>query len=372
MTNVRSALIAVVLAALASLVVAASAHAAEPVQLGALTGEWLAPVGPPFYAQPAVGVDATGNVTVALNRTPDLGISVIERDAASGAWSAPLDLGASFGAIGRPGLSVNARGDALVAWWGPAPAADPRPALLARFRPAGGTWGPVETIAGPPATAPGGENLVTPLVHLDVGGGAVAVWSLREPGNFDAFRFGDHESIQAGSRTASGWSAPIELGQARTADLRLRLAGNAAGEAVALWTEFAPAIIGPPLPGDPRQAIRAATRSGATGTWGPATDVFRSPDPADFPFTSAVAVTPDGTAHALVALRHLKPDPVLGDQAIWASRQVPGGAWEAPVPVSTPELGVWASDAWTGVDSAGRITAVWRAQRVQFPDLGTP
>jgi hypothetical protein len=154
--------------------------------------------------------------------------------------------------------------------------------------------------------------------------------------------------------------------------INLSMDMNARGDAVAVWTAYAPVIVGgPPPAGVPAQAVRVAVRSAGSGGWMPAADLFRSANPSEFPLALAAAVAPDGTLHALFAVRH-RLDARVGDQPLYATRRPPGGDWSAARLLSRVQGGVAVEQAWLATDGRGHVTALWRSERVQLPGGGMP
>ncbi|MCW2993413.1 MAG: hypothetical protein JWQ18_908 [Conexibacter sp.] len=138
--------------------------------------------------QPAIAVGREGTVVAAWPELVEDGIAMrVALRAPDGSFSAPQTLShLTFGwSYDTPAVAVDAQGNATVAW-------DVEGVVYAAYHPAGGTWGPVQTLSTGTASA----------VSLAAGadGGAIAVWqgahaiegAIRPHG---AARFGDATAI---------------------------------------------------------------------------------------------------------------------------------------------------------------------------------
>jgi hypothetical protein len=235
-----------------------------------------------------VGVDSAGNVFVAWARsgTEGLVVQAAVRPVESGVWGPPVDVSVA-GAVGAPSLAVGPGGQAVLAWvlstgvvqatvwtgvWqapvdlgsgaasdvavavsasGDAAAAwssrrDASVIVQAAFRSRGSGWTPAGDVA-----ATGRSESAAPQVAIDVAGNAHAVWV------GSAGRALVQGSTR--SRASSAWSPPVEISPPDRDASDPRLALDAAGNAVAVWTE---------AEGVTRAAIRPAA-----GPWQPAVDL---------------------------------------------------------------------------------------------------
>jgi hypothetical protein len=100
----------------------------------------------------AVARTPSGDVVAALERKAGTGGGIFVLDfakARAGAGTgAPPETRVSDDTDGfLPELATDAAGNALVSWYDPSDGGEDLPALRARYRPAGGTWGPTETLA---------------------------------------------------------------------------------------------------------------------------------------------------------------------------------------------------------------------------------
>jgi hypothetical protein len=135
--------------------------------------------------------------------------------------------------LGYVTTSTNPRGDTLVAWTqvtsmvpgklGPGAVTS---VLQARFRPAGGGWGPTQQVSV------SGHFVIFPKCAVDANGRAFVVW-LEETSNYD---------VMAAVRTPSGaWSAPASITQGGARLINQEqpdLAVDARGDAITVWHQL--------------------------------------------------------------------------------------------------------------------------------------
>ena len=143
---------------------------------------------------------------------------------AGGSFGAPVPISSGTGAVGsgRPALAVDAAGNAI-ATWTQSDGSNPR--TRAAFRPAGGSFGPMETIS---AAGTGTRDLD---LAMDAAGNAIAVWSTAAAPN----------RVQWSYRPAGGSFPPggttITAG-ATSSQQYPRLAMDAAGNAVVAYQAY--------------------------------------------------------------------------------------------------------------------------------------
>jgi hypothetical protein len=126
--------------------------------------------------RPDVTVDAAGNAMAVWWRGDPEAIQAARFNAASGAWSSPVDLALNV----RPELFPVVAGDALgnvVAAWTTNRSAD-NLVQVARYSAATGTWAATQTIAQAGATGEFGNLALAGNASGDV----VLVWKRRKPG----------------------------------------------------------------------------------------------------------------------------------------------------------------------------------------------
>ena len=273
---------------------------------------------------PQVGFDANGDATVLwLRRGNEIGggcslcVEVSDRPA-GGPFGLP-QLVPVEGAY--PALAVDPAGDALVLVRDPGGVAKP---IRAVFRPAGGAFGAVRTLAG--------GQTSEPLVALDRRGGAVAVWSrgvhiegafARRGGRFGKVRF----------------VGPGDIPQ---------LAVNARGDALAVWRLGIP----------PKARVLAAFRPSG-GRFGKPQRISRS----DAGEETHGAL--DGRGNALAIWR--RRDRNGHDNWVEAAFRPVHGRFGKPQRLSRRSAG--ASGARVAFDSRGNALAIW-ALRLRH-DRGT-
>ena len=237
-----------------------ASHTSVEVSVRPQGGSWSPPehVSPTDgqASGPAIAISASGQVIVAWNQDGTINARV---RGASGAWSAPVPLGAGS----RPAVAINQDGDMVTVWENVGQSSQ---VVMASVRLGAGDWGLPRTLASYPL---GGDFLDLPQVALDRDGEATAAWDLypaelveaatRPPGGswgppvtlthsgeFPGVAYDGHGNVtviwtndlgivQTLSRPAGGsWlSTPITLGLGSAA--RPALAVNASGDAIAAW-----------------------------------------------------------------------------------------------------------------------------------------
>ncbi|HXB66018.1 MAG TPA: PKD domain-containing protein [Solirubrobacteraceae bacterium] len=118
---------------------------------------------------PEVAIDAAGDATVVWERF-DGAEEIVEaatRPAATGAFTAPVELASSSGNPMEPAVAMNAAGDTAVAWVSPGVSE----VIQAATRPAGGSFGKPANLTGDVTEAK------QPQVALDGQGEATVVWT---------------------------------------------------------------------------------------------------------------------------------------------------------------------------------------------------
>jgi hypothetical protein len=216
--------------------------------------------------------------------------------APGGRWSAPVALTSDES---EPGLAVNGRGDAVLAWIGSDPADHAREVVQASFRRAGGRFSDPVTIAA-------GHLNWPPSVAIDARGDAAVTWNQEEPrGPFPG-------PIFVAERPAGGgWSAPRRLSgrQERTYSPVIAMSGR--GSAVVAWTRMNKR--------DDRQVGVVATVRSPDGRWSPPQRVSSARDG-----QPALALDSDGNA-TMAWVRWDRPV-----TRVEVSTRPAGGSWSAP------------------------------------------
>ncbi|HEX2070443.1 MAG TPA: PKD domain-containing protein [Thermoleophilaceae bacterium] len=135
-------------------------------------------------------------------------------------WSAAQEIPNSGPGAWAPDVELDPAGNAVLLWL-----KGLFPIVQAAERPVGGAWSPPQ-----PLSAPGGDAELSGLA-LGVTGDAVATWR-----RFD----GSNGILQASARPAGGsWSVPQDVSDAGQDVQGQRVAVDAAGDAVALWSSDA-------------------------------------------------------------------------------------------------------------------------------------
>jgi hypothetical protein len=268
-----------------------------------------------------------------------IAVGLLARDAAAqSGWdpapvpiSAPVELGVN--GLG-PTLGMDAAGNAHAIWseWN----AMAGSVKSARYDKASATWSNGATLADA-----SGLPIYEPEIAVDAAGNAVAAWTALEAGE---------RARAARYSAATGLWSDVPLTVVRSG--RTMVAGNAAGDAIVVWNEFAGG--GLPTPA----ALKAIRYSAASATWSAVEPLAATLTHA--PAAGDVAI--DGAGNAVVAW--------LGQATAQATRfSATNGSWGPVVDLSTPiaNLAVMPpslamNEAGDAVASWGRITAVEAAR----------
>jgi hypothetical protein len=190
--------------------------------------------------EPDVAMDDAGNA-----------IAVWERHSDEGGLRAQATFrprGGNFGpaqTLSEPGnnvfiqdpvrVAMNKHGDAIAVFMS---VATPNNNVQAAFRPAGGSFGPAQTLSNP------GQNSFAPEVAIDDDGDAVAMW--------ESVGGGVIRQIQAAFATAGGSFGTTQgVSDASQQALNIEVAADRDGNAIAVWHE----LLNEP---GPRARVRAA------------------------------------------------------------------------------------------------------------------
>lgn len=194
---------------------------------------------PGSYTVTATATDAAGNATT-QRRTIEIG-------APGPAWLRPATLHSGGTLIHDGASGFDATGNAVSAY---AEQVGSQWIVRAIVRPAGGDWGPAETVA----TLPNRPQQLT--AERDPSGRAVVGWNRNTPGSFA-------DRIEAATRSPEGtWSSVHTLGELTNGDMgRPVFAFEPDGDVVALWWHKGTA------------QMQTALRSTTTGMWTAATNL---------------------------------------------------------------------------------------------------
>ncbi|HEX4114923.1 MAG TPA: PKD domain-containing protein [Solirubrobacteraceae bacterium] len=302
--------------------------AAQPARA---TATWLSPADLSEAGQsagsPQVAIDGQGGITAAWSRADG---GNYEAQAtfrpAGGSWQTPVALSEAGYNAGEVQVAADPAGE-VVAVWDTFPPASARTIQVAVKSPLSGSWSTPVTLATI------GEPVGEPQVAIDSRGNAIAVWE-EQPQN-PGYRF-----IQASVKPAgSTWSAPVDISE-DTGGGDPHIAMDAEGNAIATW-----------LGAD---AIESATRLASTGTWQAPVNVAPSGlDAGGHPGGPELAV--NGEGNAVIAWSGASGNGA--NHIIQAATLVKGGAWQAPVELSSPAMN--AAAPHVALDPEGNATAVW-------------
>jgi hypothetical protein len=299
-------------------------------------------------------------------------------------WLDPVPLSPAGSDVNENNFDVamSAAGDVLAVWG--------RGGVVeASFRPAGGSFGPVETV---PAI-PGGSSATGPVAAFDGRTAVIAYSQFLNPGIVAAAATRNADGTYAETKqiSAPGLYASVP-----------RLASNAAGDVVAFWresdgnslavmaTRFRPAggTFEPPATfastadGDFAGAVDAAgdaivvwddgkTISSASrpagGSFGPSAPVVTTADELSVP---TVALRTDGTA----LVTYLRADPTttgFTQRRPWATLRAAGAsAFGTPEDISANDLGAYFTGA--AIDGHGDEVAIYEAGTQPWAAVAPP
>ena len=256
---------------------------------------------------PDLAMDGSGNaVVVWTGRIGDDGVVRVSRyTAATGSWSAPIDLSAPGEPAGSGQVAMDSDGNAVVVWV--RSNATDSIAQAAYYSAGTAAWGAVTDLSAP------GQRATTPLVAMDGSGNAVAVW-LR----FD----GAHDIVQATRFTAmtATWSAPVDLSPPGIRASAPALAVDSGGGAAVGW------VLGVAFSlTTPNGVVQVARYDPGLDAWSAAASLARATDMFDGLFQPSVAIDVSGNVIAVWRLGRGGPE---GRQAIQTARYTAAtGTW---------------------------------------------
>lgn len=211
-----------------------------------------------------------------------------------GSWSSALDI--SLGTDSEPSVGIDSGGNAVAAWKHTDGGNNP---IQAATLPFGGSWSSITDISG--ATG----SFASPQVAVISSGDAVVVWQ-----GTDGF----NTLIQSSTLPIGGsWSSFVNVSPTGENSIQQKIAINAAGYAVAVWTHLGPSF------------IKASTLS-LGGSWS-------SPVTVSNPIQSTVLpqVGVDGVGNAFAVWREQHG---FGQGFIQSSTLPFGGSWTSPINLS--------------------------------------
>ncbi|MDO9352805.1 MAG: PKD domain-containing protein [Solirubrobacteraceae bacterium] len=272
----------------------------------------------------AVAVDAAGNVTAVWDRASggDARIQSSLRSAATGAWSAPVNLSAPSNDASTPRVAVDTSGTAVAAWDRFQPGGDIVVETSARPTPTG-TW-------STPKVMQTGQYGHSPDLATDATG-VVAVWISEGQSRF----------VQSASRSSvSGtWSTAQALSPSLGSNIpdafAPRVAANGSGHVAATW-----------LAG---QGIVRSSWRGPNGTWS-----AQQSNSAGSSGAASPVVAVDRQGNATVMWSRTESGFV---RAQFSQRAVTASAWTPPVSAPPGGTNVYVSDL--AYDPAGDLTVVF-------------
>jgi len=315
--------------------VSQNAELADPIGRGTIVNDdggpgWGVPglldQAPGKNVLPEVAVNAAGEGIVAWTERNFTAPFEAVRFSPSAGWSAAEELPGDLpGKIF--GLGIDGAGAATLTWFFGASKA-------ARTLPGQG-WGPVveQAFAGRPA-------LDFMSLAVNEAGAALAVWKVDT-----SVTAVDHVVFTRLDPSAGTWSPVAELAKDAQFVLFPVLAMNAAGAAVAVWTESG-------------GGVRASAFDPVAGTWTAPLSISRelAPGVRAPGYTPAVAI--DAAGNALAVWDDGSSVGTSTRGSVWASRRLAStGAWTEPVQLDATTLD--ATHPQVAMDGAGNAWVVW-------------
>lgn len=283
-------------------------------------------------ANPEVAVDRGGDaITIWEARTGLTGsIESSFHPAGAAAWQAPEQLSPPAGSASTPWVAADGTGGFVAVWEQFMPETKVE-VVESATRPPGGVWGAPTVISAGAAETNAGDARVA----VDARGDAVAVWTLNTAGG---------SVVQSAYRPvgAAAWQAPTTLsGEAGAQAFNPVVRVDENGDAAAAWQES----------DGKNQIVHASVRPAASGAWQKPEAL--SPAGADS-YEPQLAMNAGGGMAVVWA--HGPSLKALAVEA--ASGNAAAGEWRTEGAIS--ETGVEGSAV--GVDAAGDAVAVWSAE----------
>ncbi len=295
-------------------------------------GSWSAPVpvsdGTNDAEDPRVVVDAAGDtVATWLEDTGPAQVLRYSTRTATGPWSATDDVSVpdDGSSTDHYDLTITPSGQATAAWEF-SHIADGH-MVQSAVRPAGGTFGDPVRISAAGITITG-----VPSVAVNANGVAIVAWH-QDIGT---------EQVKSATRAATGvWSGVQSVSAAGGWNLDPDVVIDAAGTSTAVWVRNQSMQPG---------KIQFSTRP-AGGTWSAPQDLDTPTIGYESP---ALAIDPSGRITAAYVVNNPS-----GNDSISATTRAPGGAWTAPVPLSSLPSGTNGRSPDVAMDDAGQAVVAW-------------
>jgi len=280
-----------------------------------------------------------------------------------GEWSDPVELSAPSNG-GNPEIAVNSAGDLTAAWIEAVPDTG-NFVVRSKSRPAGGAWSATaDDVSGDTG------SMTDVQLSVDPDGNTIAAWpysECRNPEACEAYEECTDPECREGldvsrdffvqtayrSETSGTWSAPDELWD-DTADEKtseVALATDPQGNTTAIWSSFAPGG---------NTMLSSARTAGPGGAWSTPVELS-TPDGGSLqgkPTNPRIVADPQGSVTATWSAA-VGPNPGIGvteNRRLQAVHRPAGGAWGAPVALSTPD-DLWAAEI--AADPLGYVTTLW-------------
>jgi hypothetical protein len=290
------------------------------------SGEFSAPqrISPAdkYVQSPRIAVDAAGNALVAWSQGDGLGVAFRP---AGGAFEPPTTLGGANDGNNGFDLEFDGHGNVMALW---ATNVDNASYVRAAMRPLQGSWGLVQTIAGPVAHA-GDASLA-----FDTAGNAVALFGLWDATITDTTKYRPWTSYRPAGGT---FDAPQDLSFNNRGNWGTDVAFDPQGRAIAVWSQGF----------QPQAAIRATN-----GIWAPGERL----SPAAHDSTSGASVAVDHLGNALVMWVGTSSD---GYNVRYSLKPADGGFGEMQTLTNDGSASSYFRPV-AGFDAQGNAAALWR------------
>lgn len=303
-----------------------------------------------------------------------------------GPFNSPL-----YNAQADPSVAMNSSNYAVVVWEAEYAAGDFPQVIVSNVRQSNGLWGPVRNVSEDSSTIDG-QN---PSVALNESGTAVAAWMSESADSTISY-------VKVSILPFGGsWSTPLIISDPEaivflSTDTKPDVAINESGDIAVIWYRKYPGNI---------FGIDAATFDAGTATWSPPVHLQVSSIGDDLNTSPRIAIDENGNAVAIWSFRQgdvktafftsgsgwgpsevfsanvrrttpmVVMDPAGNATAAWTSEsdnfvdqiyssfKPIGGAWTAPIVISTGTTNLLTADAYKplAVDGEGNVMAVWDA-----------
>lgn len=287
--------------------------------------------------QPQIAIDSAGNALVVWRETVGISSRILagRYEASTSTWGAARVLSADLGGF-NPKIAFDASGNAIAIWAMRDTATAAGYKLMSDRYVAGSGWHPQglpTTIATSAAGAVGSHRLA-----VDAAGSAMAVWTQHD---------GTTESIYSSRHVAGAWGAPalVETSSNWVGSVSVAMDGN--GNAIVVWYEA-----------DNGDVTSIWARRYVAGVGGTA---VRIDDSSSYTSGGFPQIAMDATGNAMAVWNQ--------GSYTWANRYVAGSGWAGATLIDSAAAGGSSSAPQVAVDANGNAIAVWPHSGVSGPNI---